>query len=158
MSKTNKIYWLCIIGMFFSLFLTSVPLQASDINSDGKNLLGLTSNTKSLSLLDPSRVKINNSYSFSYFSGGNTSGSFGIYTTTLKYRVSNPLSIALSLNYLHQPLSVFGRDDLRIKNSIMPNFQLYYRPNNNFSFMINVLTFPPPYSWGNENMWIEDKR
>lgn len=158
MSKINKIFWICFTGMFLSLFLTSALLQASDINSDGKNLLGVKSNTKNFSLLDPARLRIYNSYTFSYFSSGNTSGSFGIYTTTLKYQVSNPLSIALSLNYLHQPLSVFGRDDLRIKNSILPNFQLYYRPNNNFSFMINILTFPPPYGWGNENMWREDKR
>jgi hypothetical protein len=158
MSKTNKIFWLCFTGVFLGLFLTSALLQASDINSDGKNLLGVKSNTKNFSLLDPARLKIYNSYTFSYFSSGNTSGSYGIYTTTLNYQLSNPLSLTLSLNYLHQPLSVFGRDDLRVKNTVLPNFQLNYRPNNNFSFMIDIVTFFLPYNWENENMWREDKR
>lgn len=158
MNKINKVLWLSIVAALLCLSYTVAHAQTTDIKSGSKSLLGVESGTKGFSLLDPARFKMYNSYTFSYFSSGKYSGSYGIYTTTLNYQLSNPLSLTLSLNYLHQPLSVFGRDDLGIKNSIYPNFQLNYRPNNNFSFMINILTFPSPYGWGNENLRREDKR
>ncbi len=158
MRQANKILKLFVVGLLLCLFVPITQAQASDINSGDKNLLGVKSNTKSSSLLDPQRLRMYHSYTFSYFSGAKVSGSFGIYTTTLKYQLSNPLSLTLSLNYLHQPLSVFRRDDLRVKNGILPNFQLHYRPSSNFSLWINVLTFPPPYGLGNEDLWWERER
>ncbi|MGB2981748.1 MAG: hypothetical protein WBC77_10935 [Candidatus Zixiibacteriota bacterium] len=156
MRQANKKFLLSVVALMFCLLLSSA--QASDINSQDKNLLGFKSNSKNFSLLDPQRLKMNHSYSFSYFSNGRTSGSFGIYTTTLKYQLSNPLSVALSLNYLHQPLSVFRRDALTVKNRILPNFQLHYRPSSSFSLWINVITLPPAYGLGNENFWRERER
>lgn len=158
MKQAGKIFWLSLLGLLFCFSLTSSKVQSSDVNSSGDNLLGVESDAKSSSLLDPQRLRINHSYTFSYFSSDAASGSFGTYTTTLRYQLSNPLSLTLSLNYLHQPLSVFGRDDLRVKNSILPNFQLHYKPSNSFSLWINVLTFPSPYRLGNEYHWWEQER
>jgi len=158
MKQAKKNLWLSVVVLLFCLSLPLTQTQASDINSDQKNLLGVESNARNFSLLDPQRLQMNHSYTFSYFSSGTTSGSFGVYTTTLKYQLSNPLSLTLSLNYLHQPLSVFRQDDLRLKNSVLPNFQLHYRPSNNFSLWINVLTFPSPYGLGSEDLWWERER
>ena len=156
MSQANKKFVLSVVCLMFCLFMSSV--QASGINSEDENLLGFKSNSKNFSLLDPQRLKMNHSYSFSYFSNGKTNGSFGVYTTTLKYQLSNPLSLTLSLNYLHQPLSVFRRDALTVRNRILPNFQLQYRPNDSFSLWINVLTLPAAYGPGNESFWRERER
>lgn len=134
-------------GSTFAQSESPVKTQASG------DLLGIKSNTKSFSLLDPSRFKMSHSYTLSYFSSGKTSGSFGVYSNLMEYHFSDPLSITLSLNYLHQPLSVFHEDRLGIKDAILPNFQLRYRPNDNFSFTINVLTFPQGYLQGNPNFW-----
>ena len=133
--------------LLFSV-LTPIQAQTTADNSSTTNLLGSSSNAKTFSLLDPSRFKLYQSYSFSYFSGGGNTTSLGIYTTTLSYQISNPLSLTLSLNYLHQPLSVVGQNYGGIKNSVLPNFQLYYHPNSSFSFMINVVTCPSPNDWG----------
>lgn len=156
MRQANKKFLFSVVALMFCLLLSSA--QASNINSQDKNLLGFESNSKSFSLLDPQRLKMNHSYSFSYLSNGRTSGSFGVYTTTLKYQLSNPLSVALSLNYLHQPLSVFRRDALTVKNRILPNFQLHYRPSSSFSLWINVITLPPAHGLGNGNFWRERER
>lgn len=153
MRQAKKRLQLPAVGLMFCLLLSSA--WASDLNSQDKGLLGFESNSKSFSLLDPARLKLHHSYAFSYFSNGRTSGSLGIYTTTLNYQLSNPLSLTLSLNYLHQPLSVFRRDALTVENRILPNFQLHYRPNNSFSLWINVLTLPPAYGPGNEYLWRE---
>ncbi|HEX7401205.1 MAG TPA: hypothetical protein VF369_03415 [candidate division Zixibacteria bacterium] len=157
----NKLLIILISGlMLIFLFSVLTPIQAqiSTDNSTSINPLGSKSNAQTFSLLDPSRFKLYQSYSFSYFSGGGTNGSLGIYTTTLNYQISNPLSLTLSLNYLHQPLSVAGRNNGGIKNAVLPNFQLYYRPNSSFSFMINVVTCPSPNDWGNYYPWYEHRR
>lgn len=156
MRRASNKFLLSAVGLMFCLLLSSA--QASEVSSQDKNLLGFTSNSKNMSLLDPQRLKMNHSYSFSYFSNGQTSGSFGVYTTTLRYQLSNPLSLTLSLNYLHQPLSVFRRDALRVDNRILPNFQLHYRPNSSFSLWINVLTLPAAYGPGNESFWRDRER
>ncbi len=146
-----------------AVFCLWVPLACAlsgepEINPDGKDLLGVKSDAKSLSLLDPQRLRMHHSYTFSYFSNSRFSGSLGIYTTTLNYQLSRPLSLTLSLNYLHRPLSVFRQDNLRIREDILPNFQLLYRPSSSFSLWINVVTFPSPFAWGYENFWWERER
>ncbi|KPL03659.1 MAG: hypothetical protein AMJ73_05890 [candidate division Zixibacteria bacterium SM1_73] len=148
------------IALFFvSLTLLSFNSAFSQSQSPAKNqtnesLLGIESNTKSFSLLDPNRFRMSHSYTFSYFSSGKTSGSFGVYTNVLEYKFSNPLTLTLSLNYLHQPLSVFHKDHLRMRDAILPNFQLLYKPNDSFSFTINVLTFPYLYQPRNPELWL----
>jgi hypothetical protein len=129
-------------------------IPTSPNSQAGENLLGVESNATNFSLLDPSRFRMSHSYSFSYFSGGGTSGSFGVYTNLLEYQVSKPLTLTLTLNYLHQPLSVFGEDRLRIKDEILPNFHLRYRPSDSFSFTVDVLTFPYSYRQESGNPWL----
>ena len=158
MKQAVKILLLTLSVWLFCCCLTWSQVKDPDVDSGEENLLGVESDAKNSSLLDPQRLRISHSYSFSYFSNSNTSGSYGTYTTTLRYQLSNPLSLTLSLNYLHQPLSVFGRNDLKVKNSILPNFQLHYKPSNSFSLWINVLTFPSPYDLGNEYHWWEKER
>ena len=140
-----------ILLLFCSAFaqIPTVPKSHT-----GENLLGVKSNAGNFSLLDPSKFRMSHSYSFSYLSGGRMSGSFGVYTNLLEYQVSKPLTLTLSLNYLHQPLSVFGKDQLRIKDAVLPNFHLRYRPSDSFSFTIDVLTFPYPYHQENRNPWL----
>jgi hypothetical protein len=153
--KTGLIFFTLIL---FSLGSAFSQTQTSIKNQTEGNLLGVKSNTKNFSLLDPSKFRMSQSYTFSYFSSGKTSGSFGVYTNVLEYQVSKPLTLTLSLNYLHQPLSVFHKDDPRIKDAILPNFQLIYRPNNSFSFTINVQTFPNFYDLERSNPWWQRER
>lgn len=149
MKRANKIGLIFIILVLLLSGSAFSQLQSPSQTQSDQNLLGTNSKGKTFSLFDPSRFKMSHSYSFSYFSSGKTSGSFGVYTSLLEYRISNPLSVTLTLNYLHQPLSVFHKDDLRIKDAVLPNFQLRYRPNDSFSFTINIQTFP--YSYGLES-------
>jgi hypothetical protein len=158
MNRLLKILISAVMVVFLFSVFTTIQAQTTIDNSTSINPLGSQSNAQSFSLLNPSRFKLYQSYSFSYFSGGGTNSSLGIYTTTLNYQISNPLSLTLSLNYLHQPLSVVGRNNGGIKNAVLPNFQLNYRPNSSFSFMINVVTCPSPNDWGNYYPWYEHKR
>lgn len=154
MGRANKI-GLIFFSLILLLFCSAFSQIETPAKSQGdKSLLGVKSNAKSFSLLDPSKLRMSHSYTFSYFSSGRSSGSFGVYTNILQYQFSKPLTLTLSLNYLHQPLSVFHKDDLRLKDAILPNFQLRYRPNDSFSFTINVLTYPYLYHPKSSNFWL----
>ncbi len=154
MNRAVKI-GLASFGVTFLVFCSAfAQIPTSPESHTGENLLGVRSNVGNFSLLDPSKFRMSHSYSFSYFSGGRTSTSFGVYTNVLEYQVSRPLTLTLSLNYLHQPLSVFGKDQVRIKDALLPNFHLRYRPSDSFSFTIDVLTFPYPYHQESRNPWL----
>jgi hypothetical protein len=155
MKPNNKLFWLSLAFAWLFLSATPLQLQSAEFKSADQDLLGVKSEKNSFSLLDPARLKLQQSYSFSYFSNSKQSGSLGVYTTTLNYQLSKPLNLTLSLNYLHQPLSVFGRDKTRMKDDILPNFQLQYRPSKSFSLWINVITFPSAYGTGYVNPWWE---
>lgn len=158
MKLARAFFWLLLLALWLSLPLAWAQLPASEANSGDEDPLGVKSDTKTTSLLDPQRLRMQHSYTFSYFTNSRFRGSLGVYTTTLNYRLSKPLSLTLSLNYLHQPLSTFRQDNLRIRNDILPNFQLHYQPNSNFSLWINVVTFPSAYGWGHDNLWRERER
>ncbi len=158
MRRIGKFLCLWLAVVWFSIPLISSWSYASEIESGQNDLLGVKSESKNWSLLDPQRLKLHHGYTFSYFSNSRYSGSMGVYTTTLDYQLSDPLSLTLSLNYLHQPLSVFGHDNAGVKNDILPNFQLRYKPSNSFSLWINVVTLPSSYGWGYEDLWREHRR
>jgi hypothetical protein len=154
MKSVNKVGLVFLALVLFSFSSAFSQIQTPAKNQANESLLGVKSNVKSFNLLDPSKFRMTHSYTFSYFSSGKSSGSFGVYTNVMEYRVSKPLTLTLSLNYLHQPLSVFHKDDVRIRDAILPNFQLRYKPNDSFSFTINVLTFPSLYQQETPNFWL----
>jgi hypothetical protein len=158
MRKVCKFVWLSIVLALVIVPVTSLRLLASEVQSPQNDLLGVKSNVKGFSLLDPQRLRLRQSYTFSYFSNSRSSGSLGIYTTTLDYQLSEPLSLSLSLNYLHQPLSVFGNNSAGTKGEILPNFQLRYRPSSSFSLWIDVVTLPSAYGWGYDGYWWDRQR
>jgi hypothetical protein len=154
MRKVGKFVWLSIALALVLVPMASLRLHASEVQSPQNDLLGVKSNNvKNFSLLDPQRLRLHQSYTFSYFSGSGSSGSLGVYTTTLDYQLSEPLSLSVSLNYLHQPLSVFGSKNTGTKGEILPNFQLRYRPSSSFSLWIDVVTLPSTYGWGYDGYW-----
>lgn len=98
------------------------------------------------SLIDPSRISMHHAYSFTYFTGAGNDGTLGIYTNTMNYRLSDPLSLNVNLGLAHQP---FGTENGLIgtdKAKFMHGAELVYRPNKNFQ--LNVGYNNTPYFGG----------
>lgn len=103
------------------------------------------------SLLDPSRFKMSQSYSLSYFSGSGYSGSLGFYSNTIEYRLSNPLTVRVGIGYLHQPLGSNSDSGARAgldNGRLLPSFSLLYRPSNRFQLLIDYRTVPTIGEYG----------
>jgi hypothetical protein len=139
--RTNK--YLAVAALAVVLALSATAYSQIELNDSATKtnpkILGLLP-ASSFSLLDPSRLDIKNSYSFSYVSSGKYSGSFGLYQTSLGYQVSSPLYLQVDLGYLHQPFGL--KNNLDLNSRFFPNFHLYFNPNSNFSFSVDVLTGP----------------
>ncbi len=96
-----------------------------------------------LSLFDPSRLTMKQSYSFGYYSGGGTDGSIGYYLNSIEYAFSNPLKIRVDLGYLHSPTNVFSGTSSGLNSGVfIPGFAIDWRPSKNFNFRLDYRHVP----------------
>ncbi|EQB62730.1 MAG: hypothetical protein RBG1_1C00001G0309 [candidate division Zixibacteria bacterium RBG-1] len=135
-----------VISFVFSTVSYSQSLSEPKGNLESTHLNSLTPNNTRFSLLDLSRLKIRNSYTVSYLSSGNRSGSFGLFVTSFEYQLSNPLNIQVDLGYLHQPFSM-GRNNIDINSRILPNVRVNYSPSPYFNLSVNFMSMGNQYRY-----------
>lgn len=127
--------------IILTLLLFAVSSQAqlvSDVKINSiamGNGLGVTPANTPFSLLDMSRIKWSHSYSISFFSGGNYSGSAGLLNSTMLYDITSNLTVALNLGVAHDPGAVWGNGNNSA--TFLPGFIIDYRPSNNFNIRID---------------------
>lgn len=83
------------------------------------------------SLLDLSRISWSHSYSVTYFSGGNSSGTLGLFNTGMMYVFSPKLSLNLNVGIAHNPGAIWG-DSRNNNTELLPGFLLDYHPSEKF--------------------------
>ena len=100
-------------------------------------------------LFDPSRMSFTHSYSMNYFSSGGAALAQGLFMETIRYRLSNPVTLTLNLGYLHQPYSTF---DSGVGPSQSGEFlggaSLTWRPADNMFLHIELANYPKYYGYG----------
>ena len=116
------------------------------VNSDnaGKSLLSIQKpgiNLKKMSLLDPERFTMKQSYMMNFSSTGGNGGLMGMYLNTMEYRFNAPLVMRLQVAYQTQTGIVFGNKDgynglnnLNQGRLFVPAFDLIYKPFKNTTF------------------------
>ncbi len=116
----------------------------AEIQSVKEDYLGLNPVSKPFSLIDLSRIHFSHSYSFSYFSGGGTSGSVGLYTGSIFYELSNSLSLDVQIGIAHNPGALVN-NNLETDAAFYPAARLDYHPSNNFNISIGFESHPGYY-------------
>lgn len=97
--------------------------------------IGAKSSFSPWSLLDGSRITWSHSYSVSFFSGGNSSGSLGMLNSSMLYEISPELTLALNLGVLHNAGAVFG--DGEYGAEFLPGFRLDWHPSEKFFMSVS---------------------
>lgn len=127
--------------VFLAILMVSVGVAMADDGVTGtspasisSSSLGLKGAPNPFSLLDISRIRWSHSYSISYFSGGNMSGSAGLLNTNMYYPFSNSLSLSVNIGVLHNSGAIWG--DGKNNATILPGFQLDYHPSEKFRMTI----------------------
>ena len=133
----KKSYGILILIIFLIIPVASAQMaDKANIGTIKQDYLGLQPAVKPFSLIDFSRLKWTHSYSLSFFSGGGTSGSIGLYTGNIFYEFSPKLSLDLKLGIAHDPGSLFGKD-AGTSATFLPGLHLDYHPSPSFSISIN---------------------
>ena len=138
--------------LFLITFLLLPPLLQGQTGDSGQTFLnrsslgGLGSGSLSgLSLLDPSKLSMSQSYTLSYSSSGNEKTMVGLYMNTLNYRFSDPLSLTVHVGYMHQPFANANSSSLISNSALLSGFELEYKPWKNFFLKIEYGSLPLRY-------------
>ncbi len=100
-------------------------VQSSLIRSDDSNLL--------FGFFNPENFSMRQSLSMSYMSMGNQGLALGMYTNSMSYKISNPLTLSADVSLLNSPYSSLGSKFSQGLNGIyLTRADLNYHPTNNF--------------------------
>jgi hypothetical protein len=128
-----------------ALLALAVPGTAQTTDKAALQQMGTTSGigvkpaASPVSLLDASRITWSNSYSVSFFSGSGTSGSMGLWQTTMHYALSDNLNLSLNLGVTHNPGALWGNE--QTDAGFLPGFQLDWRPSEKVFMSLSVQTY-----------------
>lgn len=135
------------------LFVGIASAQQADIATLQKNSvrtdLGVNASPSVLGLLNSSRITWSNSYSVNFFSGGGSSGSFGVLNSSMMYELSNSLHLTVNLGVLHNTGALWGNGEYDA--TFLPGFRLDYQPSEKFFMSISVQRvngYASPYYYG----------
>lgn len=117
------------------------------------NSLGVRPAVTPFSLIDFSRISWSNSYSIAFFSGGNSSGSLGMWNSRINYDLSNSLSMAFDLNLVHNPSGLVGKSTNDAV--VLPGFSLDFHPSEKFRmrFDYRTLDYRSDYMFGRRSWY-----
>lgn len=98
---------------------------------------------------DASRLKMAQSFSMSYQSFGKQGLALGVYTNSLSYQVSEPLSLQMDISVMHSPYSSLGGDFAKSLSGVyLSRAELNYRPSENTLFQIQFRQLPASLYYG----------
>ncbi len=100
-----------------------------------------TKHLNSLSLLDPNRFSMSQSYSLMFLSDGKRSQTSGFYLNRLIYQFSAPISLKLEMGYLHSSFLGEGKSAAPA-GKFFPALELLYQPSRNFSLRLQYRVLP----------------
>ena len=98
---------------------------------------------------DPGKLKMTQSYSLSYQTFGQNGLALGVYTNSLSYQISNPLSVQMDVSVMHSPYNTFG-DKLgkSLSGIYLSRAQINYKPSDNMLFQVQFRQLPPSLYYG----------
>ncbi|MBM4398851.1 MAG: hypothetical protein FJ041_00770 [Candidatus Cloacimonetes bacterium] len=143
-----------ILTLIAALYLLSAQ------NSVFNNMF--SENSSSSSLLNPYKLKMSHSMSFSAGTSSNGLGFYeSRYTNHLKYEFSPKLDLAVDLNFVNfgtatssGGFSFEGNDDNKTK--VLPDFSLNYKPSDKISIKVEYKNYRDFNPWfGRTSNWME---
>ncbi len=100
-------------------------VQSSMIRSDNSSSL--------LGFFNPANFSMRQSISMSYMTFGNQGLALGMYTNSMSYKISKPLTLSADVSILNSPYSSLGSKFSQGLNGIyLTRADLNYRPSDNF--------------------------
>ena len=132
-------------GSAFGQFKTKM----SDQPTVGESLIRSDDSGLLFGWFDPSRLKMNQSFSMSYQTFGNNGFALGVYTNSLSYQISEPLSVQMDVSVMHSPYSSLGGDFAKSLSGVyLSRAELNYKASDNMLFQIQYRQLPASLYYG----------
>jgi hypothetical protein len=144
----GKKMWLPLIFLLISpaaLFAqTETPDQRTGLTLPGLGSSILPGTSGGVSLLNPERFQMSQSYgiSYSYISGQGKGDLLGLYQNRLSYRFSPRLNVQVGLGFLHRPVASLSENSAIRNQALMTAFQVDYRPFDNIFIHFSYQSLP----------------
>lgn len=140
--KTTLIFFLLVSGILFGQLKNQKP---QEINVSNAMLVPRAGNAL-FGFFNPSNFKMSHSYSFSYTTFGSSSLALGVYTNSMYYKISEPLSMEVDVSLTHSPFNSFGREFQNQFNGIyLSRAALNWRPTENTFINIEFRNLPSTF-------------
>jgi len=97
---------------------------------------------QSLSLLDPQRLQMFQSYSLMYSSQGKSGDLVGLYQNWLSYSFSPRFKVGVNLGYFHRPVAALSHNAAIRNQALLTAFQLDLKPFDNLFIQFNFRSQP----------------
>ncbi len=135
MKRTLLILVIVLVSATGALAQTSLTGPTS-VTTPAASGIGVKAAASPWSLLDLSRIRWSNSYSVAFFSGGGSSGSMGMFNTSMFYEFSSKLALTVNLGVAHNPGAIWGNGENNA--TFYPGFRLDYRPSEKVFMSLEV--------------------
>lgn len=138
---------LLIFVVLFLLVSTSAEAQWKSRTPDkvpvGESLVRSGDGGLLFGWFDPARFSMGHSYSMSYTTSRGMGYSLGEYTNSMRYQISDPLSIRLDLSLSHSPFDSYGgKLGQELSGFRISRAELNYRPSDNTFLQIQFRQVP----------------
>jgi hypothetical protein len=115
---------------------------------------------EAVSLLDPSRLHMSHSMQMGFYSGGSTSGSYGMYMNNISYEVSKSLYVGTHLGFQFQPYGPAEWNPANNGSQFVGGAELNWHPASNWYLHLGAFRGIAPdyygfgsYGWGRWGMY-----
>jgi len=136
------LFMILILALLPALVWAQLKNRKSPVNVKNEIVKPVDNNLLGISFIDFSKIDMSHSYSMSYASIGGKGISQSLYLNTMKYQLSNPLSLKLQWGIRSYPYNSFGNDNPLFKDGLFfSGAELNYRPSDKFyiKFQYNAL-------------------
>ncbi|MFH1214703.1 MAG: hypothetical protein V1681_11480 [Candidatus Neomarinimicrobiota bacterium] len=125
-------------------------IQESPSIAEVIRMPGLAPSLSNLSLFDPSRFSMRQSYSLSLATSGGQSASLGMYQNSMSFLLSEKWLLNTRFGFIHDPLKLGGMNmmNTNLFNNLIYGADLTYRPKENVVFNIRFDRMPYYSSYG----------
>lgn len=150
----------CIIP---TMIWAQLKNKNNPINIKKEIMKPVNNNLMGLSFIDLSKLTMSHSYSLSYASIGGNGISQSLYLNTMRYQISDPLTLKLQWGLRNYPYNSFGNDHPAFKSGLFfSGAEIKYQPSDKvyLKFQYNALPvngyYGYPYNYRNNFFWDDE--
>lgn len=140
--RTILLIFFLTAGFVFGQLKSQKPQEANV----GSAMLAPRTGNLMFGFFNPANFKMSHSYNFSYTTFGRTSLALGVYTNSMFYKISDPLTMELDISLTHSPFNSFGKEFQNQFNGIhVSRAALNWRPTENTLINLEFRNFPSAF-------------